>query len=295
MAGEVLNEVPESPSITQRPGTERDLVDDRAAVGAHHDHPGPAAAHGRVREGRQRAPSASRGTAPRSRVHALVELLRIAVRGAQLDADQGGRRALRPDPRLVRGVDDHAVPLGEARGPAEDRDLDAEGRERVVEAERLEQRRGPGARRQHDRAAWRCGRPTSPRAITRPPSVTMRSASQCVSISAPRPPSGLRERKGGRGGIGEAGVRLVGGGADVGELAAGQDLAHFLGGLTTRVLMPIAAGAATLRCQPRRRSAGRPAARSRRARSRSRRPTISPKSRKTLRLSKASRDSGSLV
>src|SRR5207253_2299012 len=88
----------------------RDLVDDRPPVAAHHDHARPAASHRRLAEHRQprrqRLPAAGDVVA----VHALVELVRIAVARAELDADQRAGPAFRAKPRVVDGVDDGSVP-----------------------------------------------------------------------------------------------------------------------------------------------------------------------------------------
>ena len=144
---------------------------------------------------------------------------------AQLDADERGRLALGPPPGLVDGVDDGRVTLGEAGGPAEDRDLDAMRRQAVVEAERRQQRRGPRAGDEHDRSAWRSGPRCVSTPVTRPPSASDPRGFDAGLDRRPPVARRLGEREGGGGGVGEAGVGLPGGGADVGELAAGQDLA----------------------------------------------------------------------
>src|SRR2546422_444070 len=72
-------------------GHRGDLIDDRPPVGAHHDHAGPAAAHGGVGEdgqpGRQLLPTAREVV----RIHALVEALGVGVAHAQLGAGQRRR------------------------------------------------------------------------------------------------------------------------------------------------------------------------------------------------------------
>src|SRR5262245_36922138 len=76
----------------------RDLIDDRPTVAAHHDHPRPAASHGRLAEHRQsprqRVPAAGDVIA----VHAFVELIGIGVAGTELDADERALRTFRPEP-----------------------------------------------------------------------------------------------------------------------------------------------------------------------------------------------------
>src|SRR5207237_130034 len=92
-----------------------EAVDDRPAVGAHHDHSRPAAAHHGTAQ--HRPPPAKRGTAGGDvrAVHALVELLGVGVAGAQLDADQRGGVALGAPCRRAPSANAKAVADGSAK------------------------------------------------------------------------------------------------------------------------------------------------------------------------------------
>jgi hypothetical protein len=149
------------------------------------------------------------------------------VLDAQLDADQRGLGAFGAEPRVMDGVDDGRVAMLKARRPAEDRDLDPEGLEPEVQAQRGEQRIGPRSGDQHHRRS-------------RDPALRRLDADDAAALDhdAPRfavgvnlgavPPRGLGIREGRRVGIGEAGVRLPGGRPHVLHPTAGQQARQLL-------------------------------------------------------------------
>src|SRR2546428_200258 len=191
-----------------------DLIDDRAAVGAHHDHSGPAAAHRRLAEGRQ--PGGQRLAAHRHelRVDALVEAVRIGVPHAELDADQRCGAALGTEPRVVDRVDDHAVPGPEAGRPAEDRDLDPMGSQAEIQPEGRQQGGGPRAGNEHHYR--RVHGP--PGGLDADDATTLGHNPRDLAAGLDRRPeasSRLGEGERGRVRVGEARLGLPGGGADV--------------------------------------------------------------------------------
>ena len=112
------------------------------------------------------------------------------------------------------GVDDDGKAVGPRGWPAEDRDLDAEWRERQVEPERAEERIRPRARNEHHRRGHDA---LAFRLHARDASVldehTGHGGARLDGDAESLGRSGKAERRRVR--IGEAGARLVGGAADV--------------------------------------------------------------------------------
>ena len=148
---------------------------------------------------------------------------------AQLHPDQRGGRALRPYPRLVRVIADHAVAPGEAGRPAEDGHLDAERRERQADSQGLQQRMRPRARHEHHR-----GGVDAPAGGLHPgDSAALGHDARRLAVRADldaEAPGRLGEGERGGVRVGVARVGLVRGAPEVVHAALGQDLAHLVGG-----------------------------------------------------------------